>query len=324
MTSDLLTLSAAQLLQRRVLFKPGQDIASLFKQLMKRWHPDQNSDPLAKDVAAHVSQQYAQARRGEFPNTLTMKTKNGPVIYTHLGTRPFELGDVYICPRDVIWRVRPEFTDLVKQFLDVTKKFNYPNDAVRDKIAPFLPRNVRVLVNPDYTYLLQERDAPLVRCADIIANKGPLHPKHVGWIMSRAYNLAGYLHFAKMTHLDISTETLFIDPATHLASLLGGWFYSGTPKIIAAPARSAHLVKAEADQAHGQQIRALGMQLLNAKSGVELRANKELPPAMRSWLMGRAGSSLIREEEQWKKVLTDSFGPRKFTVLDLKFEDVYT
>lgn len=321
---DIASQSADALLANPRLFRPGEDAKALHRTLLKKWHPDHCSDPRANEVFAHINSQFQLAQAGEYPNTLKLLTSKGPVYIGYIGQRPFELGDVFITERSVIWRVRSEFKDLAKQFLDVSKKFKYPNDEVKGKIAPHLPANVKVLVNGDVTYVIVDRPLDYIRLADIVAKQGPLDPRHVAWCLSRAYNLAGFLHFNGITHLDVSAETMFVDPASHHGALLGGWFYSGQPKPLAAPARSSHLAKQPEGMAHGQQIKNLGRKLLGVNSVPELRALKDLPDPLKTWLMTGASGNVVRDGEDWKNALVAAFGKRRFTELKLTSKDIYT
>ncbi len=52
---------------------------------------------------------------------------------------------------------------------------------------------------------------------------GDMIPEHVEWIISRLENIACVLLYNNMSHGAISTKSVFINPRTHEAALLGGW-----------------------------------------------------------------------------------------------------
>lgn len=320
--SELLSMSAEQLLSSPFLFRPSSNLKEEQLKLLKKWHPDRNSHPRASEVVARVNEHYDRATTGDFPGFLKIKTSKADVHLVIIGTSAFELGDFFITPQDFVWRVRPAFKDLAKQFLDVTKTLKYPNDDVRAKIAPFVPQNVRVVVNTDWTYVLVKREYDHVRLADLRAKLGPMDERHVAWCLSRAYNLAGLLQYNKLTHLDISPSSLLVEPSSHRGALLGGWFYAGAPKPIAAPARTAHLAKQEPSLAHGQQIKLLGRELIGARTVPELRAMKIKEP-LKSWLIAPSSGDVVRDHTTWQQVLTDAFGERRFTELKVSTADVY-
>ena len=331
MGTDPLNFSAYQILRLRAidLFPKEEGSVTVFRNLARKWHPDRNKDLDAARVFAHVSQLLNDAKKawltGTYPNTLSINKSTGTIHYPYLSAQKYELGELYICERHVIWATERTNDDLAKRWLETVKSYKFPSDAVRDKITPFIPRNSHTVANGDRAYTIVDRSSDYIRVADILAKKGPMDPRHVAWTMSRAYNLAGFLQYAGIAHLDISPESFFIEPSTHFGALLGGWFYSAPSgkKLIAAPARNAHLVKSEANL--DLQVRLLGRRMLGAHSPVELRANKAIPDAMRHWLMGSPMTRVADAHNVWhKKVLIDSFGEHRFTPYDLTTKEIYS
>ncbi len=312
------------------LFKDESSARATFHALAKKWHPDHSSHPLASAAFAALNLKYSQAReafkRGGYFNTLTIKTSKGEATYPYLAARPFELGEVYICPAHVIWATRREYDDLAKAWLESVKSYKFPNEEVEKKIRPHLPINSHTVANGERAYTIVDRKLKYLRVADIVAAKGPLNPRHVAWTLTRAYNLAGFLRYANISHLDISPETFFIDPPSHHGALLGGWFYSAPKDVkpLAAPARTSHLAATRDTTGLDAQIRLMGRRILGASSPAQLRANDEVPKPMRDWLLGQPIASIAQAHDLWRnKVLIDSYGKHSFTVLDVKEEDIY-
>lgn len=328
--TDVLSLTAAQILKAKPsqLFTSEKDLGRDHKALAKKWHPDLNKDPKAKEVIVHINTSFALAKKafegGGYPDTLQIKTKEGVVSYPYLAALKTEFGELYICERHIIYAAERQYDDLAKQALEVSKAFKFPNDDIKAKMSSFLPRNIHTVANGDRSYTIMARDRDYIRAIDLL-NKGPIDPKHVAWILSRAYNLAGWLQYSDIQHLDISPETFFIEPSSHLGALLGGWFYSGTGKLkpIAAPSRSANLSKVKRSKAHLSMIRVMGRRLLGSNSIAQLKYRKDIPAPMRMWMTSSAGDDPIKEEEAWKKMLVESFGPRRFTTLNITTKDVY-
>lgn len=318
-------MSADELLSQRWIFSKDDD-GDVFKSLALRWHPDRNPDPRAGAVFAHIKTQWDAIRRGEYPNTVTVKTPHGDQHHPYLAVFPFELGEVYICERHVIWATQRANDDLARRWLSTVKQFKFPNDKVRDELTLELPRNSHTLGNGDRAYTICDRPRDYVRVADILAKQGPLDPRHVAWIMSRAYRLIGFLNYAKITHLDISAETMFVEPATHHGALLGGWFYTKGPadaKALAAPTSTARLATRAPGWIHLTQVRTMGRHLLGCDQFSDIRKRKDVPEPMRTWLIGGSSENTIEEEQRWKRVLEASFGKRRFTVMDVKTSDIY-
>lgn len=57
---------------------------------------------------------------------------------------------------------------------------------------------------------------------------GNLEWADTAWIVSRLENIACLLEYNEMTHGGIDPETVFINPKTHEAALLGGWHKAGS------------------------------------------------------------------------------------------------
>lgn len=328
--TNVLSLNAAQLLATKPaqLFVSKDVAARVHKELLKKWHPDRNKDPRAGDVVAHINSAYTLAKKafesGGYPDTLTIKTSRGDQHYPYIAALKTELGELYICPRHIIYATERQYDDLVKQALDVSKNFKFPNDDIKAKFSYVVPRNIHTVANGDRAYTIMARDKDYVRVVDIMA-KGPVDPRHVAWIMSRAYNIAGWLKYSDIYHYDISPETMFVEPESHLGGLLGGWFYSGSGKKRpkAAPARSAHLVNHSRSKIHLSQIRSMGRRLLGCTTISELKKRTDVPAPLKNWLSSAAGKDPVQEEKDWKKVLIDSFGPNRFTVMNLTTKDIY-
>lgn len=327
MASDVLALSAEQLLKKRAieLFADESNARRLFRDLARRWHPDAGG---RSDVFAHVSRLFAEAQRawidGSYPNTLKIIKNTGPVFYPYIAVKKFELGELYVGERHVIWATERRYDDLVKRGLATIKTYKFPNDRVRDQTLPFVPRNGHTVANGDRAYTIYDRPADYVRVADVLERLGPLDPRHVCWILSRSYQIAGFFEYAGINHLDFSAETFFIEPETHFGALLGGWFYSAprgmTP--LAAPARSAHFARSKA--AIDAQIRSMGRKLLGVYSPGELRSRNDVNEHVRSWLLGTPLERPALAQRGWRETLTNAFGKRTFTEFKISTTDVYS
>ncbi len=326
------SLTAEEIISARPadLFKDEASARASFHALAKKWHPDHSSHPLAAAAFAAINVKYSQAReafkRGGYFNTLTIKTSAGEATYPYLSVRPFELGEVYICPAHVIWATRREYDDLAKAWLASVKTYKFPNEEVESKIRPYIPANSHTVANGDRAYTIVDRKRKYLRVADIVSAIGSLNPRHAAWILTRAYNLAGFLRYAKIAHLDISPETFFVDPPSHHGALLGGWFYSAPAgeKPLAAPARTAHLAATNSTTGLDAQIRLMGRRILGASSPAQLRANAEVPKPMRDWLLGQPLDNIAQAHDTWRnKVLIDSYGKHSFTVFDVTEESIY-
>jgi hypothetical protein len=323
---NILTASPTELLKSKALdlFKSEAEADKTYKALAKLWHPDLNHDNRASEVFAHISAKLVEAKKafanGGYPNTLKIKE----TLYPYISCISFELGEIYVCPRHIIYATERRYDDLAKRWLETVKAFKFPNEDVKAKLADVLPKNSHTFASGDRAFTICNRSPNQLRLADILAAKGAMDPKAVAWCLSRAYNIAGFLRYSKINHYDISVETFFVDPATHVGALYGGWFYAGMPKPLAAPARSSHLVSADPKMIADAQIRIMGRRLLGCQTVQQLRAKKDVPESIKNWLLGPANSDIHAAEAGWQKAIIAAFGERKFTVCPISQDEVYS
>lgn len=328
--TDPTTLTGEQLLAHPAIFGRDGDVEGLFKKLAKMWHPDVSRDPLAGRVFAHVNALYQAAKRGEYPSTLSLKTREGIEHFPYLAVRPFELGELYVGSRHLIWATERKHDDLARRWLETTKRYKFATDKMRDEVSRYLPRaRHNTVALGDRTYTIIARPLDHVRVADVIAVKGPFDPKHAAWIISSAYNLSCWLQYSDVKHLDFTPESYFIDPATHIGALLGGWYYTGKNGDarhggpLAVPTRTGHLARLSRDAAHLSQIKIMGRRLFGCTSIAELRRSADVPSYVKTWLLDPAGANPVQEYRTWTELLERTFGKRKFTVLSLTSKEVY-
>lgn len=319
---DPLSLSAEDILKSRALdiFPNENEMAAIFKKLAKRWHPDTSSGDTR--VFSDINSKYQAAQKAWANGGYVSSLKIGSTIFPFMYESRFEMGELYVCPRHIIWAVKRDWDDLAKQWLEVIKKYKFPNDDVKSKIVPHIPKNSHVKAYKDRAYVIIDRPYDLIRCADILRSEGPFDAKHMAWTISRAYNLCGFLNYANIRHNDISVETFFIEPASHRGALLGGWFYAGAPKALAVPSRTSHLISLDAAAAHDAQIKLMGRQLLGIPNAAKVHSSN-IPAALKQWLLSAPLKSIHEAETNWKKILKDSFGDPKFIEWKLETSKIY-
>lgn len=318
------------------LFPSEKDAQATHRALAKKWHPDRHTGQAqveANAVLSHINAQLAKAReswaKGETADVLNIRMSDGSAkTFEYIAVKPTELGEVYVCPRHIIYACERQYDDLVKRALLTSKEFKFPSTELEQKVRKHLPRNIHAIGNKDRSYTILARDGDYVRAVDLL-DHGPIAPEHVAWILSRAYNLASWMTYSRLTHLDISPESFFIELETHRGALYGGWFYSGygegpsLVKPIAAPARTSHLAKAAGTRAHMSMIRLMGRRLLGASSFGALKARKDVPEPMKRFLLTAGTDNAFKEEAEWKEVLRKSFGPPKFVKHSLSAAEIY-
>jgi hypothetical protein len=151
--------------------------------------------------------------------------------------------------------------------------------------------------------------------------------------MNRLYNFVCYLNSRGLSHNALSLRSVFISPGYHGISILGDWEYAvahGLP-LTKIPKRTYSVLppkikstKLSSSLIDLELIRLIGRELLGDPSGVRLADLKVAPASMIEWLRGAASKTPTEEFTAWEAVLTASFGPRKFTPMELTPEELYS
>lgn len=302
------------------LFPDPFSFTSTLQKLRKVWHPDLNPDKvdLCGKVMAHIN-----ALCTTWETDPSSRKAGALAIHSISG-----FGKMEIWPDQVVFLNDLGANDLVRNGMDQasSQKFNWPDAVMKDRISPVLPVFSQVPGG-----LKTCKPESQLNLLDVVNAVGPLPAVHVAWIISRLYNIGCFLQLQNRAHLDISLQSLFIDPEQHTAHLYGGWWYGKKfgEKALAAPQRTASLSSDFAatgipqPSILGNQIRAVGRECFKARSIPALHYVKDLPKPMKAFLSKFGTEDLISEFAEWGKCLDESFGPRKFVKLDLFEKDIY-
>lgn len=125
---------------------------------------------------------------------------------------------------------------------------------------------------------------------------GALPAKHVEWIISRLENIACVMEFNDMVHGGISPETVFINPKTHEASLLGGWHRA--------------IEKRSYDNSDLHDIRDTAKKLLGKDYG-------DAPKPLIKFIKSRPAKDAYEDFGVWDDVIEKELGGRHFTEFKL-------
>ena len=343
---DLATLTAGDLLripasEPERLFAPDRTaVDRAFRTLAATWHPDRSGHAQATVVFQHVAALRHSAlerlRRGEWhePGCLTLAARDGRThCLRYLRRRPFELGDLHVGADSAAWIVERAHADLVDIALHRIDGFCFADDAMRRAVSRYLPVVTRTVDTAERRVVMVRKPADMILLADLLQHAGgTLDARHVAWILSELHCFACWLEWAGLTHNAIAPDTVFVSPAHHAVAVLGGWWYA-TPvraRLKALPARTLNLApadiirrKAADSRVDLDLIRALGREMLGYPTGIAPARGSRIPAALDTWL-GLASNGLARSDYAlWKRVLTDAFGVRRFTPLNIKPEDVY-
>lgn len=322
------------------LFKTEATIRQEYHGLVMCWHPDRNKAPEAKGVMMHLAALYAVAveriKAGTWApaNTHLVTTLEGKRYRIKYRRRhAFELGTMLVGLNFVTFVIGKAHEDLVIHGLRQSGAINYPDDKFRRSIAHRLPHDVRSFEVADGWIVVMPKHRDEVLLEDLIAHLGGrIPPKHTAWVISSLLDLACFLAVNNMTHNGLSPETVFVSPRKHAVSLYGGWWYAtGAGKLISHLPPQTHRLASRRLLAHKvatheldlESIRAIGRACLGDASGGSIRAMADVPAPLSQFLQTPSSKSPFSEYEDWSKVLTASFGPRRFHELNILGDDVY-
>jgi hypothetical protein len=324
------------------LFVTAEDIAATFKLLAKHWHPD--TDTGDAEVFAHINVLHQQAKQkvaiGEWhiPGLLELTgTEHSDGIKRKIKyLKEFDcgLGRAYIGRRYVTYVISDDYADLFHDAKRQLEIFKYPNDKERDQLAVCLPKIRTSFTATDKLILIVTKPDDTIRLRDLLAHVGgKIHPTHVAWIVNRLLNLVNFLAFNKITHGDLSLDSIFVSPERHSIALIGGWWYTmplGSRMARVQPARTlayaprSILTSKIADiKLDLELVRLIGRELLGDETGIKLRTDKSIPPAMVEWLRSVTTGDPIVDYTRWPEVLRSSFGERKFVKWDININEIY-
>jgi hypothetical protein len=238
----------------------------------------------------------------------------------------FELGHIYMSESHLIYH---RLVDKPMKGLFNLQKFR----TEEMKKLLIVPDSFEETKDGQYTYTNYRMPPGSYLLLDVLKKVGKFDPRHVAWIISRLYNICSLIQYNHKVHMDISVNSILINPETHWLGLYGGWWYCydsderitylPTPTYRVLPYAMISDKKAQYS-AMGSQIKALALELLGNRYGSADQFT-HLDPKFVEYLMRPAGDSVIADYIQWDKTEVNRiFGPRKFIPWILPKKELYT
>jgi hypothetical protein len=294
-----------------------------YRDLAKIYHPDSGGSEL---VMSHINYLCALAVAKDRDNNWATPSAFGQTTLKH---GKFELGDFYITPTALYFDITHKYKDKLTRY-DYQVLTKYSSACMKDEIQRFLPKSIAITKSDKlYSVVIPKLESQL-RLADVLTYfNGHLDPKHVAWIISGLCNLLCYFSWAEITHNGITSKNVYIDPEKHSVHLLGGWFYAVpcNQRLLGMPAKVYEVTPAgvKANKTASllvdkESVRALGRELLGDRLGANLTM---VPDPMKMWLVTPGDPNAVKDYANWIKALEESFGPRKFTELQITSNDLY-
>lgn len=333
--ADAKTILAIALTDYGFLFREPGDLDHDARALLRVWHPDLNTDPLAGEVTRHINALRAEAEKDRKAGTwrryrvIRVSAAGRTFDYTYQREIATDAAKIYIAAASIL--TIPSAGDVAEAAMRTIRDLPEAPGKLAVKMSGLVPKIGRVVdVGADPAYVTPKgRD--WIRLRDALAARGAMDPRHVAWIMSGCYELANYLHWAGTVHLGFDVDHVFIHPAQHRVALLAGWEFAGRgTKPLLMPGNARRVIgDAEIRAAptsprhHLTLIKALGRDLLGDATGAALFSRKDVPRALALWLTVPGGTTALKEYEAWETCLAKSFGARRFVELVLPASDIY-
>lgn len=312
------------------------------KRLRKKWHPDFNDSPDAKDVFSHITQLNIAAKiriktdTWSGKATLLYTTSLGNTFkFKYKKCNEFELGKMYIGEQYVAYVISEKNQDLFNNGVKSINNINYPDAKMKSEFKKLMP-SIKQTGKTNIGYvMIMPKPKNAVLLSDLLdfLPDNKIDPKHTAWITSSLYNIAMFLNHSGITHNSILPSTVFVDVDQHMCYLLGGWWYSvkADTKLIAMPSELTKTLpkeiiskKISSTIYDRQSIKALSVKCLGDKAGgSKLLFDKNIPKPFLNWVRTPSITSALDEYAGWIKALESSYGERKFVKFETDITNIY-
>ena len=200
----------------------------------------------------------------------------------------FDGVEMYVAKESVVFVYPALHTDLLNKASDILKRITFPGADMKDLN--------RCVPTGKGSYRLKDGGVLWAVAKDEglfpLPLFGNLDYQDVAWIVSRLENIACLLEYNEMTHGGIDPETVFINPKTHEAALLGGWhragksgFFDGTKDL--------------------KDIRVTAKKLLGEGYG-------SIPPMFKDFITKAPKADAYEDFKYWDEVIEKGLGGRHF------------
>lgn len=323
----------------------------VYKEVIKKWHPDLNSNPIAAKVTAKLNEirQYQKEqetivlfrnRTGEaYRNTkasagLILRRNSVETLLEYSPGNSIEILKnavgllVLLHDRKKAYLINtlsePVFSYVDRKYLPKgTTIFNTLDTEMAKAFRFNLPPLHKKIGSGLYEIVYPEGDSTSEyhSMRSIIKQyNGKVDPKHVAWMVSSLMNLnCLFKKVLKISYNAFIIDNLIVDVANHEVIPVAGKHYiskAGQP-IEMLPAELSRY-SSDVSLIDAKSIRKIAFDLIGCKSTLELRRSKEIPKEMVDWLLLNSPMQPVEEYANWKKVLERCFGPPNFIKLSYK------
>ena len=130
---------------------------------------------------------------------------------------------------------------------------------------------------------------------------GSFTPEHVAWIISRLENICCVLEYSNLVHGGIGADSVWINPFSHHAVLMGHWWSTEKKGIASLLGKDKNDLK---------DIRKTALHILG-------NHEDEVPELMSDFLNSAPSDDAFADFEKWDNVIDKGFGGRHFAKMDV-------
>jgi hypothetical protein len=217
----------------------------------------------------------------------------------------FGYGSVYWDQTNLIYQFK---TGLVNSVRTDFQRTGVSQDNFTKKILPSLPEkdDVKEFTPGDNSFVIMNSHGDYLLL--YVIDKADIPVETAVWILNRLYALGCYMQSAKIYNLDISPYTILINLEIHRISLLGGWWYTATPKsALKMPARTYKLLPRKIKETKNCTVEIIGEQIRATMN--DIFKGRKINPAFEKWISLPARSNILDEYEIWQNSIMSKICP---------------
>lgn len=257
---------------------------------------------------------------------------------TYLTRRKADMCTVYVARRNIIYIFESRHAAFAARYREMVEKVAYPTPDMKRELENYVPKLVTECRLADGSVFLAIEKKEGVYPLKML---GTFIDRHAAWVVSRLENLCCLLDYNDMVLNGFTAENLFVDPANHQIYLYGGWWfagYRGTENMGASVDVQPFLERAKGKLWHRkpegrgrnlretdlESIRLVAAKLMGYPDREALKADRILPEPFRNFLLRGPERDARADFAEWDRVLTESYGERKFIPFPVTEEEVYS
>ncbi len=255
------------------------------------------------DGSGHEDQLWMSAE------TATLKEKSGSDIKVRFLYSHEEEGVTSYLTRKAALFVFPGGKrDLAEKTVQNIGRVTFPAADVKGLADAFPKMNGRYELADGGVLLAFERQDNLFP----LAMFGSLRPEHVAWVISRMENISCVLQYSSLVHGGISEESLWINPTSHHAVLMGHWWdvqsLQGRPDGLRGAVQS--LLGTDSAKKDLKDLRKTADRVLGMK-------HAEAPKELTEFLKAEPAKDAFDDFAAWDQVIEKGFGGRRFAKMGI-------